>query len=55
MTTFIFVILFATTVFASGEADHTHSHGEIEHLYPVIGIFVLLAVVGIVIGLRKKN
>ena len=43
---------------ASGSEGHTHgSGGENEHLYPIIGVFVVLIVLGFAAGhfLNKKK
>lgn len=43
---------------ASGGSDHSHSGGgEMEHLYPIIAVFVVLIVVGFGAGyfVNKKK
>ena len=51
-------IIFATTAFASDGPGHTHgSGGENEHLYPILILFVVLIILGIVAGkiVNKKK
>ncbi len=56
MTSLIAQFLISFAVFAGGGGGHTHGEGgETEHLYPVLGVFALLVICGIVFHLMSKK
>lgn len=57
MKNFLACLLFPVMTFAAGEGGgHSHgSGGETEHLYPVLGVFAVLVIGGIVFHLMSKK
>lgn len=55
---FIFPLLLASRVALGQEHGHTHgSGGEAEHMFPILGVFAVLIVVGGIfyfINMKKK-
>ena len=56
MSTSISKFLISAMAFAEKGSGHTHGDGgETEHLWPVLGIFIVLIVAGVTITLISKK